>query len=73
VPALRARYLGYVRDIADRWLDWSRLEPMAQKYRALIAEDVKSDTRKLYGTQEFDSGVAGIREFVTSRRAFLLQ
>ena len=73
VPALRQRYLGYVRDIAERWLDWSRLQPMVQRYRALIADDVKADTRKLYSTQEFDSAVAGIQQFVTNRRAFLLQ
>src|SRR5207249_2394336 len=25
VPALRARYMTYVRDIATKWLDWNRL------------------------------------------------
>ena len=29
VPALRARYLAYVRDIAERWLDWRTLGPVA--------------------------------------------
>ena len=27
VPALRARYLSYVRDIAEKWLDWKTLGP----------------------------------------------
>ena len=37
VPALRARYLAYVRDIAERWLDWKKLGPLARSYQALIA------------------------------------
>ncbi|HMJ92158.1 MAG TPA: CotH kinase family protein, partial [Candidatus Acidoferrum sp.] len=47
VPALRERYLGNVRDIADKWLDWNRLGPIAEQYHSLIAEHVKADTRKL--------------------------
>jgi hypothetical protein len=47
VPALRTRYLGYVRDIAEGWIDWNKLAPLVQQYQALIADDVKADTRKL--------------------------
>ncbi|HEV8218421.1 MAG TPA: CotH kinase family protein, partial [Gemmatimonadaceae bacterium] len=36
VPALRARYLTYVRGIAEKWFDWKRLGPLAEKYQALI-------------------------------------
>ena len=53
VPALKQRYLGYVRDIADKWLDWSKLGPMAEKNFALISESVKIDTRKLDSTEAF--------------------
>jgi hypothetical protein len=53
VPSLRTRYLGYVRDIADQWLDWNKVGPIAQQYHSLIAEDVKSDTRKLDSTDDF--------------------
>ena len=35
VPALRAKYLGYVRDIAERWLDWKVMGPMAKQYQAV--------------------------------------
>jgi hypothetical protein len=72
VPALRARYMGYVRDIATTWLDWTKLEPMAAKYQALIAADVKTDTRKLDTFEAFHSGIAGLKTFVEARRAFLL-
>ena len=75
VPALRARYLAYVRDIADTWLDWKTLGPIAHKYHALIAADVKADTRKLYSIEEFQTGLegpGGIKSFADRRRAYLL-
>ena len=53
VPKLRARYLALCREIATKWLDWSKLEPLAREYQALIAEDVKRDTRKLDSTENF--------------------
>ncbi len=53
VPKLRERYLALCREIATKWLDWSKLEPLARKYQALIADDVKSDTRKLDSTENF--------------------
>jgi spore coat protein CotH len=77
VPALRAKYLGYVREIADKWLDWRTLEPLIKQYQSLIAADVKADTRKLYTTERFTSGVDrgddSLKNFVDRRRAFLLK
>jgi hypothetical protein len=76
VPALRAKYLGYVRDIAERWLDWKVMGPMAKQYQAVIAREVARDTRKLYTTEAFQTGVDGsgesLKAFVERRRAFLL-
>jgi hypothetical protein len=65
VPELRARYLGYVREIAETWLDWSKLGPLAQQYQSVIADAVKADTRKLDSTEAFFSGVAGGNQAVT--------
>jgi len=59
VPALRERYLGYVRDIADKWLDWQKLGPMATDLHALIAADVEKDTRKLESAEAFRASVQG--------------
>jgi hypothetical protein len=88
VPALRARYLGYVRDIAEKWLDWKKLGPLAEQYQSLIAADVKTDTRKLDSLEAFTKGVnedveeegmrgprrrISLKSFVEQRRAFLLQ
>ena len=87
VPELRKRYLGYVRDVAEKWLDWKKLGPIAEQYRALIADDVKTDTRKLYSTEGFETGltqdiqgrggfgggnVIGLKNFADQRRAYLL-
>ncbi len=77
VPALRQRYLSYVRDIAERWLDWKTIGPKVAQYQALIADDVKSDTRKLYSFEAFKNDVDGaersLKTFVERRRAFLLK
>jgi len=73
VPALRAKYLSYVRDIANKWLDWNTLGPIAQKYHDLIAADVAIDTRKLFDNTGFENGVASVKSFADARRAFLLK
>ncbi len=77
VPALRARYLRYVREIAEQWLDWRTLEPIVRLHHALIADAVRADTKKLYTFQAFESGVTegseSLKSFVDRRRAFLLQ
>lgn len=77
VPALRAKYVGYVRDIAQQWLDWNRLGPIVARHRALIEADVRADTKKLFPTEAFDAGVgdgeSSIRHFVDRRREFLLK
>jgi hypothetical protein len=73
VPELRERYLAYVHEIAERWLDWNHLEPLVQEYHRLIGPYVPDDTRKLYSTHAFDEGVGIMRDFVTNRRAYLLE
>jgi spore coat protein CotH len=57
VPELKQRYLGYVRDIAENWLDWNKIEPLIKKNQALIAADIEKDTKKVSTTQEFYSGI----------------
>jgi len=77
VPALRAKYLAYVRDIATTWLDWKTVEPLVRQYQSVIAADVKADTRKLYSSEQFqsdvDSGDSSLKSFIERRRAFLLK
>ena len=72
VPALRERYLGYVRDIAEKWMHWPTLEPTVAQLQALVAADIKMDTRKLDSFEAFQTGVTALRSFVERRRAYLL-
>ena len=73
VPGLKTRYLEIIRDIAQKWLDWERLGPIARRYQALIAADVKADTKKLDTFEAFENGLKSLENFVTARRAYLLQ
>ena len=77
VPKLRERYLGYVREIAQKWLDWKTLGPIAARYQDLIRDEVAKDTRKLYSTEAFTTGLDGgehsLKAFVDRRREFLLK
>jgi spore coat protein CotH len=79
VTALKERYLGYVRHVAENWLDWEKIEPLANQYQALIAADIKADTHKLDSEEAFKSGLAedrgrttSLKTFVEKRRAYLL-
>jgi hypothetical protein len=72
VPALQARYLRYVREIAAKWLDWSTLGPVVVKHRALIEADVRTDTHKLDSNEAFERSVGELKSFVDRRRAYLL-
>ena len=76
VPALRQKYLGYVREIATKWLDWDALLPILKPAHELIAAEVKADTRKLYDFPGFEAGIAAsgnpLKSFIDARRMFLL-
>lgn len=72
VPALKAKYVTYVKQIANRWLDWNFVGPIAQKHQALISDDVRKDTRKLDTFEAFEAGLANLKTFVDRRRQFLL-
>ena len=75
VPALRAKYMAYVHDIAEKWLDWKKLGPIAVNYQTLIVDDVRKDTHKLYGFDGFDatsSDNESTKSFAEHRRAYLL-
>jgi len=75
VPALRTRYLAYVRDIADKWLDWQTVNPLVTRWQSLIAADVALDTRKLFTTEAFATGTRGgeasLQSFIEKRREYL--
>lgn len=72
VPALRAKYLAYCREIAETWLDWDRLGPAATRYHRLIAPFVEADTRKLASTAQFQASLDELRAFADARRRYVL-
>jgi hypothetical protein len=72
VPKFREQYLGYVRDIATKWLDWNVLGPVVEKHHALIKADVYTDVKKLSTNDAFDGSIAGLKQFVDARRQYLL-
>lgn len=84
VPALKERYLKYVKIIAEERLSWKKLGPQVAAYRKLIEKDVKADTRKLYSLEAFERGTAdeldskdvrggSLRAFAEGRSKFLLE
>jgi len=84
VPALKERYLKYVKTIAEKHLDWKNLGPVVAGYRKLIEKDVEADTRKLYTLDAFKKATAdeaekstgrdmSLRAFADGRRKFLLE
>jgi spore coat protein CotH len=58
-------------------LDWKKLGPMARKYQDVIREEVQLDTRKLYSTEAFETGLEtgaeSLKSFVDARREYLLK
>ncbi len=79
VPSLRAKYLGYIREIAEKSFEWKRLGPVVKGYRELIREEVARDTHKLFDTDQFLTGTSdepaenSLRNFFDRRRAFLMK
>lgn len=72
VPELQKRYLEYMLDVAERWLDWETLGPIAEQYQALIDADMAVDTRALTSYEQFQGALADLEDFVTARREYLL-
>ena len=71
-PEWRARYLAHVRTVRDEWLDWEVLEPIIKEYQTLIDAEVQKDDKKLYGYEEFTTGVPeDLKRFVNQRRGYL--
>ena len=78
---LRDRYLAHVQAIARDQLDWPTLGPTIARWRALIIDAVREDTRKLSSTEAFEEmtspeppkdGRTNLRGFLDKRRGYLL-
>ncbi|MEN6336902.1 MAG: CotH kinase family protein [Phycisphaerales bacterium] len=72
IPKYRQRYLAHVRTILNSYFTEDLLDARIDAYRGLIEPEVIADTKKLYTTQAFQSGVTTLKNFVKSRRTSLL-
>ena len=73
---LQAKYLAYMEEIATEHLSWEKIGSSIAAARALIADEVKADTRKLMSYQAFlqatDPENGDLRKFCEERSEFLL-
>lgn len=58
VPSLKAKYMSYVKQLAQNHLDWTKVGPFLEKNRALIDAEVKADTRKNSSYEAFATSFA---------------
>ncbi|MEO1525913.1 MAG: CotH kinase family protein [Planctomycetota bacterium] len=83
VPKLRAKYLQYVHEIAEKSLDWNAVEPVVAEHTTRIAPEVKIDAKKLDTFEAFqqstsvdapdsEDGRGSLRAFFDGRREYLL-
>ena len=82
IPTLRAKYLQYVREIAEESLDWQQIAPVVAQHAQLIEKEVALDTRKLESVEAFRQSTdmsasgenqASLRSFFELRRKFLME
>ncbi len=57
VEEWRRQYLSDVREIAEKWLDWETLGPVAEELHALIADDVNASTRHVSSNEAFQASL----------------
>ncbi len=72
VDHYRQRYLAHARTILEYFLTVEVLWPMIDEYQSLIENEVESDSKKIYSTQAFFSGISVLKNFVKTRRSELL-
>ncbi len=85
VPALREKYLRFVKQIAEQDLDYKKLEPTINGYVALVDREVEADTKKLSTYDAFKAAVSSeapapggrgrmsLRGFFEARQKYLLE
>ena len=71
VPEWRQRYLAHYRTILAESFNPTQLHPVLDTMNARIAALVAADTKKLYTTASYTSGVTSLKTFVTNRYNYL--
>lgn len=72
IPEWRQRYLAHYRTILNDRFTPAYAHPLIDSINAQIASLVAADTKKLYTTAQYTSGVPALKTFITNRRNYLL-
>jgi hypothetical protein len=72
IDRYRQRYLAHVRTILNSFFTEDDLLPRIDAYQTLIESEVESDSKKLYTTQAFISGISTLKNFINTHRSNLL-
>lgn len=72
IPEWRQRYLAHYRTILNDRFTPTYAFPLIDSINAQIASLVAADTKKLYTTTQYTSGVPALKTFITNRRNYLL-
>lgn len=75
VPALRAKYLEFVRQLGGE-MTWERMGPVVAANRALLGDFVREDTRKPFTTEAWERDTSpeptgSLRGFFEKRAKYL--
>lgn len=71
-PALRQRYVAHVKTIINNSLTEEKVNPIIDKFKNLIEQEVVQDKKKLYSYQQFLNSINELKNFIKNRRAFIL-
>jgi len=72
VPAWRQRYLAHLRTIIQEELDPTNCAAQLDHYQSMISSLVQQDPKKIYTFNQFNTEVNALKQFVNTRRTYLL-
>lgn len=72
IPEWRQRYLAHYRAILTETFTTANANTLIDEINAQISTLVASDPKKLYTTNSYTTGVAGLKNFVSARRNYLM-
>jgi hypothetical protein len=72
VPQYRQRYIAHMRTIMKDEMDVAVINKHIDNFKSHIDTLVNADPKKLYTYAQFNTGVAGLKSFVTTRRNTIL-
>ena len=71
VPSIRQRYLAHYRTMIENALNPTVTHPILDQMSQMIDAEVQSDPKKLYTYNDFQTEVAALKSFCSSRYTYL--